>query len=120
MRKILIIEDQRNQLELMKFYLEKAGYTVVTAENAEDGLEIARRGFPDLIICDINLPRMDGIEFVRTAKAVDGLARTPMVAVTAHAFAGDRKRCIDAGFDGHITKPINPRTFAKQIAVYIN
>ena len=120
MKTILVIEDQKSQMALMQFYLEKAGHTVVTASNAEDGLEIARRGYTDLIICDINLPGMDGIAFVKLAKADEILKRTPMVAVTAHAFASDHKRCIDAGFDGYFSKPIDPHSFAKQMSMYIN
>lgn len=113
--RILIIEDNPPSLQLMSYLLEAFGYTVITASDGADGLELARRQVLDLIICDIHLPRVDGYEVARRLKGHPALSRIPLVAVTALAMVGDRDRILAAGFDGYIDKPIDPQKFSEQV-----
>jgi two-component system cell cycle response regulator len=117
--RILIIEDNLANLELMTYLLSAYGHSVVTATDGWQGLEAARRVHPDLIVCDVQLPEMDGYEVARRLKSDPELRPTPLVAVTALAMVGDRDRVLAAGFDGYLTKPINPETFVRQMEVYL-
>lgn len=118
--RILIIEDTVTAAELMAYYLRAAKFTTTIVGRAETGLMLVKKNPPDLIICDLNLPGMDGLEFARSVKADKRLAKIPLVAVTAHGLPSDKERCLAAGFNGYIAKPINPRDFAKKIAKYLN
>jgi two-component system, cell cycle response regulator len=117
--RILIIEDNPANLELMTYLLSAFGHTVLAAEDGQGGLEAARRERPNLIVCDVQLPDIDGYEVARWLKSDPGLRRTPLVAVTALAMVGDRDRVLAAGFDGYLAKPINPETFVRQMEVYL-
>jgi two-component system cell cycle response regulator len=109
--RILIIEDTEISLELMSYLLDAFGYTVQTAMDGEAGLESVRNDPPDLIICDIQMPKADGYEVARQLKAHPVLRGIPLVAVTALAMVGDREKILAAGFDGYIPKPIDPEKF---------
>jgi two-component system cell cycle response regulator len=113
--RILLIEDNPDNLELMSYLLGAYGHTVSTAEDGEHGVETARREHPDLIACDIHLPRADGYAVIKQLKSDDSLSGTPVVAVTALAMVGDREKVLAAGFDGYITKPIDPQTFVGEV-----
>jgi two-component system, cell cycle response regulator len=115
----LVIEDNPANLELMTYLLGAFGHTVLTAEAGRQGLEAARREHPDLIICDVHLPDIDGHEVARWLKSDPQLRATPLVAVTALAMVGDRDRVLAAGFDGYVAKPINPETFVRQMEVFL-
>lgn len=117
--RILVIEDNPANLELMTYLLKAFGYTTFTATDGAEGLAAARREGPDLIICDVQLPNMDGFEVARHAKSDPGLHSIPLIAVTALAMVGDRDRILAAGFDGYLTKPINPETFVRQIEAHL-
>ncbi len=117
--RVLIIEDNPANLELMTYLLGAYGHTVFTAQDGRRGLEAARREHPDLIICDVQLPEMDGYEVARWLKSDAELRHVPLVAVTALAMVGDRDRVLAVGFDGYLTKPINPETFVRQIEIYL-
>ena len=117
--RILVIEDNPANMELVRYVLEAFGYTVSAAVDGESGLELARAEPPDLVICDLQLPGIDGIEVAKRLKAQPALARVPLIAVTAYAMVGDRERVLAAGFDGYISKPIDPQTFAPQIAAFL-
>jgi two-component system cell cycle response regulator len=117
--RILIIEDNPANLELMTYLLGAFGHTVLAAEDGRRGLEVARGERPDLIVCDVQLPDMDGYEVARRLKSDPELRTTPLVAVTALAMVGDRDRVLAAGFDGYLAKPINPETFVRQMEVYL-
>jgi two-component system cell cycle response regulator len=119
MTRILVIEDNPANMELARYVLEAFGYTVSAAVDGETGLELARAESPDLVICDLQLPGIDGIEVAKRLKAQPALARVPLVAVTAYAMVGDRERVLAAGFDGYIAKPIDPQTFVPQIAAFL-
>ncbi len=113
--RVLVIEDNPPSLQLMVYLLKAFGYTVITAGDGADGLELARREMLDLIICDIHLPRVDGYEVARRLKGHPALSQIPLVAVTALAMVGDRDKILAAGFDGYIDKPIDPQKFADQV-----
>lgn len=114
MARILVIEDNTANLELMTYLLQAFGHAVVAAADGECGIEAALRERPDLILCDVLLPDVDGYTVARTLKADAALRRVPIVAVTALAMEGDRERGIAAGFDGYIEKPIDPERFVAQ------
>lgn len=109
--RLLVIEDNPESLDLMMYLLQAFGYAAFAAEDGESGLEAAAELRPDLIICDIHLPRMDGFGVVQRLKADPDLQMTPVLAVTALAMVGDRDRVLAGGFDGYISKPIDPLTF---------
>src|ERR1700677_2244733 len=98
--RILIIEDTEANLELMTYLLQSFGHKVRSATDGVMGLECARFDAPDLIICDIHLPKMDGYEVAHSLKSDLRLSCIPLVAVTALAMVGDRERILAAGFDG--------------------
>jgi two-component system cell cycle response regulator len=119
MPRILMIEDNPANLELMSYLLKAFGYTQHTATDGKAGLEAARNEPFDLIVCDIQLPVVDGYEVARRLKADPALRTVPLVAVTALAMVGDRDKVLAAGFDGYIAKPIDPETFVRQVETYL-
>jgi two-component system cell cycle response regulator len=115
MARILVIEDNQANLDLMAYLIKSFGHTPLGAGDGEEGLEVARRETPDLIICDIQLPKMDGYGVVKQLKSHPALSKIPIIAVTAFAMVGDREGILKAGFDGYISKPIDPGTFIAQV-----
>jgi len=113
--RILVIEDNEQNLYLVKFILENNGYEVCEARDGREGIEMAEKIKPDLILLDIQLPVMDGYAVARTLRTKPDLAKVPIVAVTSYAMAGDREKAIAAGCNGYIEKPINPDTFMQQV-----
>ena len=117
--RILVIEDNQANLDLMTYLLQAFGHTPLTACDGEDGLACVYRDKPDLIVCDVHLPKLDGCEVSRRLKGDPTFRNIPLVAVTAFAMVGDRDRILSAGFDGYIAKPIVPETFVAQIDVFL-
>lgn len=117
--RILVVEDNPANMELMGYLLQAAGHELLFAHDGREGLEIAAREHPDAIICDINLPRMDGYGVLRKLKENPELKDIPCIAVTALAMVGDREKLLGAGFDGYISKPIDPENFAAGIESYV-
>jgi len=117
--RILIIEDNPTNMELMVYLLTAFGYTPLMASDGLSGVDTARQTRPDLIICDIHLPKLDGYGVVAALKGDPALAHVPVLAVTALAMVGDRERLLDAGFDGYIGKPIEPDTFVAEIETFL-
>lgn len=117
--RILIIEDNATNMELMVYLLQAFGYEPLIARDGEQGLTVARRDLPDLIICDVHLPKLDGYGVVAALKGDPALCAIPALAVTALAMAGDRERLLAAGFDGYIGKPIEPESFVAQIEAFL-
>jgi CheY-like chemotaxis protein len=115
MARVLVIEDNPANQELMVYLLRAFGHDVSTASDGRQGLEMAERELPDLIICDIHLPVVDGYQVAQVAKRNVRLRPIPLVAVTALAMVGDREKILAAGFDGYITKPIAPERFVSDI-----
>jgi CheY-like chemotaxis protein len=118
-RRILIIEDNAVNLELITYLLKAFNYDVITADDGSKGIELVQQEKIDLIICDVHLPKFDGYEVARFLKHHPQLHTIPLVAVTALAMVGDRDKVLSAGFDGYISKPINPEMFVKQVDSFI-
>lgn len=117
-QKILIIEDNEQNLYLLTFIVEKHGYEVSAARDGKEGIEMAQRVKPDLVLLDIQLPVMDGYAVASELRKNKDFADTPIVAVTSFAMIGDRERAIEAGCTGYIEKPIDPQTFMAQVEKY--
>lgn len=107
MPKILYIEDTENNRILVERKLRRSGYLVISAAEADTGLALAAREQPDLILMDMGLPELDGWEATRRIKSDPALRHIPVIALTAHAMAGDRERSLEAGCDEYDTKPFD-------------
>jgi two-component system cell cycle response regulator len=116
---ILVIEDNAENLELMSYLLTAFGHSTTLARNGEAGIVQARRQSPDLIVCDVHLPGVDGYSVVRALKGDAALNMIPIIAVSALAMVGDSEKGIAAGFDGYISKPIDPERFVGEIDAYL-
>jgi CheY-like chemotaxis protein len=103
---ILIVEDNTTNMEFTTLLLKKAGYSIVQAENAHCGLQKARLKLPDLILMDIQLPDMSGLDAVVLLKSALETQAIPVIALTALAMKGDEERCLAAGFDAYLSKPL--------------
>ena len=119
MATVLVVEDNAANMKLVKFLLESAGHTVVSAMDAETGLTLARDVQPNLILMDIQLPRMDGLEATAQLKADHATRSIPVIALTALAMKGDEERIRAAGCDGYIAKPLAYREFLATIAAHL-
>jgi two-component system, cell cycle response regulator DivK len=116
---ILIVEDNEQNLYLATFLLGQNGFKVVAARSGPEGIALATRIQPDLIILDIQLPQMDGYAVARELRQNPALKDVPIVAVTSYAMVGDREWTMEAGCSGYIEKPINPDTFKSEIEKYL-
>jgi len=116
---ILVIEDDPNSLELIAYLLNAYGHIPITARDGEEGLAQAYRHTPNLILCDVQIPKVHGFEVVRQLKNDPTFTHIPVIAVTAFAMVGDRDKVLAAGFDGYITKPIAPETFIGQMETFL-
>jgi len=116
---LLIIEDNEQNYYMMRFLLEKNGYTVIGAETGREGIDMALRHKPDAILLDIQLPEMDGYAVAAELKKHAEIEAVPIIAVTSYAMVGDRERILAAGATGYIEKPINPETFIGEIRGYL-
>ena len=117
--RILLIEDNATNMDLMVYLLTAFGYESVTARNGREGVEIATQSSCDLIICDLEMPEMNGYEVARFLRAQPPPRRVPLIAVTAFAMVGDRDKILQSGFDGYLSKPIYPELFVKQIEAFL-
>ena len=104
--RILVVEDNMDNYELVRFILERAGYDVFLAVNGRDGVDAARFQQPDLILMDLGMPEMDGWLAARKLKSDERTKSILLFALTAHTLPGERKRAIQAGCDGYVSKPI--------------
>jgi len=119
MARFLIIEDNPANLELVRYLLEHAGHRVDGAVNGIDGVFAVGATAPDLVICDLQLPMLDGYGVLRELRARPAHAALPIVAVTAFSMPNDRKNVMQAGFDGYLSKPIDPETFVERIEAFL-
>lgn len=117
---ILIVEDNPLNLELASDILEGAGYAVLPAGLAREGLRLAKEEQPDLVLMDIRLPDLDGMQAVKLLKDDPATSAIPVIALTAQAMRGDEEAARAAGFDGYISKPIDTRSFVKTVAGYLD
>src|ERR1700720_1522955 len=119
MAKVLVVEDPPANMKLAVFLLQSAGHTVLTAADAEAGLTLARDEQPHLILMDIQLPGMDGLEATALLKRDDATRAIPVIALTALAMKGDEERIRAAGCDGYIAKPMRYQEFLVTIAAQL-
>ena len=117
---ILVVEDNERNLKLLRDVLEYAGYDVRVARTAEDGISLAASEPPDLVLMDLQLPGIDGMEALRRLRESPRTAGIPVVAVTAQAMKQDRERALDAGFNGYVEKPISVRAFPDQVRRFLS
>lgn len=117
--RILIVEDNPANLELMAYLLTAFGHTVLVTDDGVQAPEIAQRERPDLVICDLHMPGMDGFAVARILKSDSATRSIPLIAVTASAMVGDRDKVLAAGFDAYIAKPIDPEAFVPQIDQFL-
>jgi two-component system cell cycle response regulator DivK len=117
---ILYIEDNQDNRVLVKRVLEAEGYALLEAGNAHEGLRRALSERPDLILMDINLPEVDGYTTTARIRAIPGLERVKIIAVTANVMKGDREKTLAAGCDGYIQKPIDVDQLPRQIARFLD
>jgi two-component system cell cycle response regulator len=117
--RILIIEDHIDNLELMNYLLKAYGYEVLVAGDGVSGMTIAEQEGPELILCDIQIPGIDGYEVAKRLKRDAGLRTIPLIAITALAMVGDRERILLSGFDGYIAKPITPERFVGEVEMFL-
>ena len=116
---ILIVEDHPLNMELAADVLEAAGYSVIRAEDAEQGIALAKVERPSLILMDVGLPRLDGLSATGILKRAAETKEIPVVALTAHAMKGDEERALAAGCAGYIRKPIDTRELPQMVARFI-
>jgi two-component system cell cycle response regulator len=119
MARILLVEDNPTNLELMRYLLTHHGHHVESAQNGEDGVRLARQLRPDIVLCDLRMPYLDGYGLLKRVRADRGLDEVVVIAVTAYSMPDDRKRVAAAGFDGHLTKPIAPESVVGQVEGFI-
>jgi len=106
MAKILLVEDNEMNRDMLSRRLKKRGHEVAIAVDGQEGVNMASSGAPEIILLDMSLPVMDGWEAARALKADEATKSIPIIALTAHAMAGDRERCLEAGCEDYDTKPV--------------
>ncbi len=119
-KKILLVEDNPVNRRLAEFLLRSQGYQVRAATNAQEAFDTIKAERPDLILMDVQLPGMDGLEATRKLKAEPTTRDIPVVAVTSYAMKGDREKALAAGCSGYITKPIDKDTFVREVATVLS
>ncbi len=119
MAKILYVEDNPQNMRLVKKMLGVGGYDMLEAQDGMTGLAVATREIPDLILMDINLPDIDGVEVTTRLKSDPALKHIPIIALTANAMFGDREKYISAGCDGYLAKPISKTELLDMLGVYL-
>ena len=119
MKRVLVVDDNEANIHLVRFILEKNGYEVIEARNGIEGVELAVSEKPDLVLLDIQLPDIDGLEVVKRIRASETNGSIPIIALTSYAMPGDRKKVLAAGCNGYIAKPIDVKTFMTEIERYL-
>lgn len=117
--KVLVIEDNKQNMYMITYLLESYGYEVLQSFSGMEGINSAQKNMPDIILLDIQLPEMDGYAIARALRKNEELKQTPIIAVTSYAMPGDKERAIEAGATGYIEKPVNPDTFISQMEAFL-
>lgn len=117
--RIVVIEDNQANLELVKFLLECSGYEVSVARDGLQGVALVPQVRPDLVICDLQMPALDGYQVLAQLRNIPEVAHVPVVAVTAFSMPNDRQKVMTAGFSGYLSKPIEPEKFVAQIESFL-
>jgi CheY-like chemotaxis protein len=118
-KRILVIEDNETNMYLISFILKSRGYEIIEAKSGEEGVDIAVKERPDLILMDIQLPGIDGLEATKRIRKSEAAREIPIVALTSYAMTGDREKSLSAGCTGYIEKPVNPDTILGEIEKYL-
>jgi two-component system, cell cycle response regulator DivK len=119
MARVLVVEDQAENLDLMVYLLTAFGHEALVARNGAEGMAAVTRERPDLVVMDLQMPVLDGYTAASRIKRDPELSAIPLVAVTAYAMVGERERITAAGFDGYLTKPIDPMVFVRELEEYL-
>lgn len=119
MKKVLVIDDTEANIQLCSFILKKRGHEPIEARNGLEGVDSAINKKPDLILLDIQLPDIDGLEVAKRIRSSEKEAKTPIIAVTSYAMPGDRDKIMKAGCNGYLAKPINVDEFMTEIDRYL-
>lgn len=119
MTRILCVEDNPQNMRLVRKILTKQGYEVIEAEDGLNGVAMAQNGHPDLILMDVNLPDIDGLEATARLKGNPSLAAIPVIALTANAMVGDREKALQAGCDGYLPKPVSRADLLETVGSYV-
>ncbi len=114
-KKILIVEDDPRSLKMIRMLLRPYGYSLLEATDGEEALKVARSDKPDLIIMDLRLPKVSGLEVTRQLRQMSDFSHIAIIAITAYAMKGDKEKAISAGCDAYLAKPINTRELPKLI-----
>jgi len=117
---ILIVEDEPKNITLLRDLLQVSGYSTIEATDGKQGVELAEAKKPDLILMDIQMPVMDGLEATRILKVDATTSNIPVLALTSYAMKGDEERILQAGCDGYLTKPFNIQELLKTVAEYLS
>ncbi len=117
---ILIVEDEPRNLTLLRDLLQVSGYNTIEATDGKQGVELARTKKPDLILMDVQMPKMDGLEATRILKADATTSNIPVLALTSYDMKGDKERILEAGCDGYLAKPIDIKELLKIVAEYLS
>ncbi len=115
MKRVLVVEDNDNNMKLICLVLEKHGYEPIQAFTGVDGVEKAIAERPDIILMDVQLPDINGIEAIKRIRMVDDMKEIPIIAITSYAMSGDREKILSVGCDGYFEKPIDPLTIVEKI-----
>ena len=118
-KRVLVVEDQEDNRRIVRDLLTHAGYELVEALTGEDGVTMAERERPDLILMDIQLPDIDGYEATRRIKAIPALQATPLIVVTSYALSGDDAKAFAAGADAYVAKPFSPRALLAKVREFL-
>lgn len=119
MKRILIVEDNEDNLYMIKFILEQNKHNVIVARTGTDGIETALNEKPDLILMDIQLPDINGLDITKKIKQLEPICSIPIVALSSYAMPGDKQKALDAGCVGYIEKPIDPETIMDKINSFL-
>jgi CheY-like chemotaxis protein len=116
---VLLVEDNEDNLVVYRTILEHVGYRVIEARDGEEGVARAQQDLPDLILMDISIPKIDGWEATQRLKADPGTDGIPIIALTAHALEEDRQKALQAGCDGYLAKPVEPRRVVQEVERFV-
>lgn len=116
---VLLVEDNEDNLVVYRTILEHVGFRVIEARDGEEGVSRAKENLPDLILMDISIPKMDGWEATQRLKAFENTKAIPIIALTAHALEEDRQKALQAGCDGYLAKPVEPRRVVQEVERFV-
>ena len=119
LKTVLLVEDNEDNLVVYRTILEHVGFRVIEARDGEEGVSRAREHLPDLILMDISIPKMDGWEATQRLKADGNTKQIPIIALTAHALEEDRQKALQAGCDGYLAKPVEPRRVVQEVERFV-